>query len=105
MMTNVDLSKLKDHGSEGYVFTAIKAEDTEHNEQVHKAFRALANIEYKGDRTIALHALLRNYEDRGMFEAYWDNMKVLETRVEELEAQFAQLDKQEQEDEESNGAF
>lgn len=86
MMT--DISKLKNHGAEGFIFTAIKTEDTEHNERVHTAFRALADIEFKGDRTIALHSLLRCYEDRGLFEATWENLKELEARLLEVEKQL-----------------
>lgn len=106
-MTDIDLSGLRRHGIDGFIFTSIKAEDTDYNEEVHTAFRAMADIECKGDRTIALAVLLRNYaQEQGYvaaFEPIWEKCKELEARIEELQAKLEAKPTKDEEDD--GGAF
>lgn len=70
-----------------YVFLGIRAEDTPRNAEIHRAFREMAAVECKNDRTLALAKLLEYYQADGKIEALWDKIKDLEYRIGELEAE------------------
>jgi len=77
---------LRDLSDNGFVWFTIRAKDTEHNVNVHKSFQEFANVECKGDYTLALHLLLSYYSDRGMFEAISNKLLELEQRIADVES-------------------
>jgi hypothetical protein len=104
-MMDVDLSGLQDHGVKGYIRFSIKAKDTKDNKTIHSDFKKFSSMVCNGDYTLALGLLMRSYEDRGMFEAMWEELKRVQGDVEELRTSLVSDDKVKDEDKDMNEAF
>ena len=83
MMDDIKLRDLAD----GTIRFSITAEDNTDNDKTHKDFRQWCKGYTKNDYTIGLRVLLDYYHSNGYFELLWEQLKNLETRITELEAQ------------------
>ena len=96
-----DLAKGLRELSTGSTRFSIKAKDTEENEAVHKAFKEFSKVECDDNYTQALKRLLESYEKDYKFEAVWEQCKVLEGRLSDLENKLKEPVKKEKEETEA----
>ena len=71
--------------NEGKIWFTIRANDTEQNSNIHKAFKLAAKQQYNDDYTMALKGLLELADGEAKFEMMYEKMVELNERITKLE--------------------
>lgn len=80
----------REMGTPGFIRFTIRAQDNESNRKVHEAFKTFCELECDNNYTFGIRKLLEEYEADAKFEALWEQMSMLQARVDELENKIAQ---------------
>ena len=73
-------------GEDGFIRFNIRAKNTEHNEEVHKAFQLYAKEVCDDNYTLALERLLDAVESDAKTEMLWEAIKEVHGRIDEVES-------------------
>lgn len=92
---------IRDLSEEGKIWFTIRANDTEQNSTIHKAYKDYCKTECNNDYTMGLKRLLELSDGEAKFEMLYDTLVELQSRVAELE----KPKKEEKEEEPNNGTF
>lgn len=92
-----------DSPGQAWIRLIMKAEDTEHNRQIHNDFREYSRVYCKNDYTLALERLLRVNEFDAKTELLSRHILTLEQEIGELRKALSESDDSEPQDD--NGVF
>ncbi len=80
--------------AKGFIIFSIKADDTEENEGVHKAFWEFCKVETNNDYTQGIKRLLEFYEADFKYELLYNQIGELRTTLNDLQSSVVQLNKE-----------
>ena len=87
-----------DAPGQAWVRLIMKAEDTEHNRQIHNDFREFARVYAKNDYTLAIETLLRVNEFNAKTELLSRHILTLEQELNELRSELRASDKEDKDE-------
>lgn len=95
-MTQIE-DKIKEIAEPSKIFLSIKADDNEKNQRIHDAFREMASVEFPGTHdnyTLTLGKLLEYYETDAKIEMIWEQLQLINQRLDDLEAKSKEIKKE-----------